>query len=253
MIYDLQRANTLKRAAAWLLDTILLCIAATFAAWVLSAALNYDSYVQQLEARYVYYETEYGVSRNLTQAEVDAMTPEQLANLEAASTAIAQDSDAIHAYNMMIRLVILIVSLSILLATLMLEFAVPMLFGHGQTIGKKVFGIAVIRQDGVRINGVCLFARTILGKFAIETIIPALVGLMLFFGSISEIGWLIVGAIFLIQAFLLFTTRERFTIHDKIATTVTVDFASQLIFDTYDEMIAYKQKAAAEKAAQQSY
>ena len=40
---------------------------------------------------------------------------------------------------------------------------------------------------------------------------------------------------------------------DKLANTVTVDVASQMIFKTHDDMIAYKQKVAAEKAANQVY
>ena len=40
---------------------------------------------------------------------------------------------------------------------------------------------------------------------------------------------------------------------DKLANTVTVDVASQMIFKTHEDMIAYKQKIAAEKAAAQTY
>ncbi len=253
MIYDLQRASMLKRISAWLLDFILLCIVATLMAFLLSAALNYDSYSEQLDARYAVYEEQYGVSRNLTQAQVDAMTPEELANVEAASKALSEDEEALYAYNMLLQLMIVITSIGILLAYVVLEFTVPMLLGNGQTLGKKVFGIAVMRQDGVRVNGVCMFIRTVLGKYAIETMIPVMMALMLWFGAVGEVGWLIVGVILIAQAVLLVSTREHYTIHDKLATTVTVDLASQMIFKTHEDMIAYKQKAAAEKAAAQAY
>ena len=72
MIYDLQRASMWKRVSAWLLDAILLCITATMMAWLLSLALNYDGYQQQFDARYAYFESEYGVSRHITQADVDS-------------------------------------------------------------------------------------------------------------------------------------------------------------------------------------
>lgn len=253
MIYDLQRASMWKRISAWLLDAILLCVTATGMALLLSALLHYDQYSQQLDARYAYYEAEYGVSRNITQAEVDAMTPEQLAAMEAASNAISEDGEAMYAYSMMLQLIILITSIAILLAYLALEFFVPLAFRNGQTIGKKVFGIGVMRQDGVCVNGVCMFIRTILGKYAIETMIPVMMVLMLFFGSIGEIGWFIVGAIGILQIFFLATTQERCLIHDKLATTVAVDLASQMIFSSPEELIAYKQKVAAEKAANQVY
>jgi len=253
MIYDLQRASMWKRVSAWLLDAILLCVTATMVAWLLSIVLNYDSYQQRFDARYAHFEAEYGVSRNVTQEEVDAMTPEQLANLEAASVAFAADPEALYAWNMMIYLVIIMVSMSILASYLLLEFAVPLIFRNGQTIGKKIFGIAVMRKEGIRVNGVCMFIRTILGKFAIETMIPAMMLIMLFFGAIGFPGVLIGGGIVLVELVLLLTTRERCMIHDKLASTVTVDLASQMIFDTQEDLIAYKQKVAAEKAARESY
>ena len=253
MIYDLQRASMWKRISAWLLDAILLCIVTTLMAFLLSTALNYDSYSQQLDARYAHFEAEYGVSRELTQDQVDAMTPEQLANLDAASLALSEDEEALYAYNMMIHLMIVITSIGILLAYIVLEFTVPAVLGNGQTVGKRIFGIGVMRQDGVRVNGVCMFIRTVLGKYAIETMIPVLMTLMLFFGTFGLVGWLIVAAIAIAQIVLLATTKERCTIHDKLANTVTVDVASQMIFKTHDDMIAYKQKVAAEKAANQVY
>ena len=253
MIYDLQRASMWKRISAWLLDAILLCIAATLMALLLSTALNYNSYSDRLDARYAYFEAEYGVSRDVTQAQIDAMSPEELANLTAASEALAADEEALYAYNMMIQLMILITSLSILLAYVVLEFTVPMVLGNGQTVGKKVFGVGVMRQDGVCVNGVCMFIRTVLGKYAIETMIPVMMALMLFFGSVGEVGWLILGAIILVDAVLLLSTKERCMIHDKLANTVTVDIASQMIFKTQEDLIAYKKKTAAQKAANQLY
>lgn len=253
MIYDLQRASMWKRISAWLLDAILLCIIATLMAFLLSTALNYDSYSARLDARYAYYEQEYGVTRELTQAQVDAMSPEQLAKLEAASNALAEDEEALFAYSMMIQLMIVITSGSILLAYIVLDFTVPMILGNGQTVGKKVFGIGVMRQNGVRVNGVCMFIRTLLGKFAIETMIPVIMALMLFFGSVGVVGWLIVGVIVIVEIALLAATKERCTIHDKLANTVAVDIASQMIFNTPEDLLAYKQKVAAEKAANQVY
>ena len=253
MIYDLQRASMWKRISAWLLDAILLCIIATLMAFVLAAVTNYDGYSEQLDARYTYFEEQYGVSRNLTQEQVNAMTDEERANLTAASDAIAADEEALYAYNMMLQLIIIMTSFGILLGYVVLEFAVPMVLGNGQTIGKKVFSLGVMQQNGVRVNGVCMFIRTVLGKYAIETMIPVMMVLMLFFGTIGTVGWIIVGAIGIVQVALLITTRERCMIHDKLANTVTVDLPSQMIIKTPEDQIAYKEKVAAEKAANQVY
>ena len=58
---------------------------------------------------------------------------------------------------------------------------VPLKLGNGQTIGKKVFGIGVMRVDGVQLTTIQLFIRTILGKFTLETMIPVYIVLMIFF------------------------------------------------------------------------
>ena len=253
MIYDLQRASMWKRISAWLLDAILLCIMATLMACVLSAVLDYDGYSEQLNARYAYFEEQYGITRNLTQAQIDAMSPEEVANVEAASKAIAEDHVAVYAYNMMIQLIIIVTSFGVLLAYMVLEFIVPLVLGNGQTIGKRIFALGVMQQSGVCVNGVGMFIRTVLGKYAIETMIPLMMVLMLFFGSVGAVGWIIVGVIGIVQIVLLATTKERCMIHDKLANTVTVDLPSQMIFKTQEELIAYKEKIAAEKAANQVY
>ena len=61
------------------------------------------------------------------------------------------------------------------------------------------------------------------------------------------------GAILIAEGALLAVTKERCMIHDKLANTVTVDIASQMIFNTPEDLLAYKQKVAAEKAASQPY
>lgn len=253
MIYDLQRASMWKRISAWLLDAILLCIIATLMALVLAAVTNYDGYSEQLDARYTYFAEHYGVSCNLTQEQVDAMSADERANLAAADEAIKADEEALYAYNMMLQLIIIMTSFGILLGYVVLEFAVPMVLGNGQTIGKKVFSLGIMQQNGVRVNGVCMFIRTVLGKYAIETMIPVMMVLMLFFGTIGTAGWIVVGVIGIVQIALLITTRERCMIHDKLANTVTVDLPSQMIFKTQEDLIAYKEKVAAEKAANQVY
>lgn len=253
MILDLQKASMWKRISAWLLDVILLVIAATLMSLLLSVAFGYDSYVDQLDARYAVYEQEYGVSRDMTAEQIEALTPEQRAQLEAASQAIAKDEEANHAYGMIIQLIIVITSLSILFAYLLMEFLVPQLLHNGQTIGKKVFGVAVMRTNHVRIDGVCLFIRTVLGKYTIETMIPVMMVLMLYIGAIGEIGVLILCAVLLTDLVLLIVTRENAAIHDKLANTVTVDLASQMIFKSEEELIACKQELAARKAAEKPY
>ena len=56
-----------------------------------------------------------------------------------------------------------------------------------------------------------------------------------------------IGLLLLVQIIIISSTKANTPIHDKLAHTVTVDFASQMIFDTTEDMIAYKKRIHAEQ------
>ena len=253
MRYDLQKASLSKRIPAWLLDTILLVVLATAFAALLSFAFGYDNYRSQLNAAYEQYETTYGVKFDLTLAEYEKLTEEELKLYEQAVAALNSDKEVMRAYSMMMTLTLVILSMSILLAFVLLEFVIPLLFGNGMTLGKKVFNVALIRVDGVKLTPFMLFVRTILGKYTLETMIPVLIIVMLFFGSIGLEGTLVLILILLLQAGLLIFNRTRSVIHDLIACTVAVDFASQMIFDTPEALLEYQKRIHAEDAEKSEY
>lgn len=253
MIHDLQKASMWKRISAFLFDGILLGALAVLFAWLLSVAVGYDGYTETLNDAYDTYGQRYGVNFNMSLGEYEALTAEQNAVLEEAYAALSADENALYAYNMLIQLTLVITTFGLLLAFVVLEFTIPMVFDNGQTLGKKIFGIGLMHTDGVRVNGRTMFIRTILGKFAIETMIPVLIILMIYFGVLGLIGTLVLLGILLIQLVMIIATRTNSLIHDTLATTVAVDIASQLIFKDRAAMIAYKEKLHAEKAAKQAY
>lgn len=253
MIYDIQKASIVKRFSAALLDAILLLVLIAGMAGIVSGVVGYDGYNTQLENYYASYEKEYGITFNITEEEYNALLPEKKAAYDAAYAALIANDDVLYVYNMLISLTLVIVTGSILGAYLILEFAVPIWLKNGQTVGKKVFGIGVIRTNGVRINNVCLFIRTVLGKFTVETMIPVLVFIMLMFNTIGMLGTVAVFCLFAVQLALLIATPTNSLIHDKLADTVTVDLSSQLIFDTEEDLMEYKTRVSAEKSARESY
>ena len=97
-------------------------------------------------------------------------------------------------------------------------------------------------------SGVVLFIRTILGKYTFETMIPLIILTMIFWGSIGIVGPIILAVLLVVQLAVLAAVNTRPLIHDLLAGTVVVDFASQMIFETSEEMLAYKKKEAREKA-----
>ena len=253
MIYDLQRASMWKRVSAFLFDAILLGIVAVLFGFVLSNLTGYDNYNRALDGAYARYGEEYGVNFQLSLSEYDAMTAQQRETLNTAYAALGADKEAMHAYGMVISLTLLITSLGILLGFVLMELAIPLKLGNGQTLGKKIFGIGLMQQDGVKVNGRVMFVRTILGKYTIETMVPVLILLMIWFGILGLVGTLVLAGILLVQAGMLLFTRKRLLIHDALACTVAVDVASQLIFPDRETMIAYKEKIHAEKAAVAPY
>ena len=253
MDLDVQRASLWKRIAAWMFDSILVAILAVGIGVILSAAFGYDGYSARLDEIYAKYESQYGVVFAVTAEEYAAMSDEEIENYHTAYDALIKDEETIYVYNMVINLSLVITTLGILLAVLGLEFIVPLLIGNGQTLGKKIFGICLMRGDCVKINTMQLFVRTILGKFTIETMIPVYIAIMIFWGAMGSTGTLILAAFLLVQILLPLLTRNRSAIHDMLAGVAAVDFSSQKIFATAEDLIEYRKKAAAEQSARQAY
>ncbi len=253
MKHQIQKANFGKRTAAWLFDGILTGILAVAFGVLLSWLLGYDSYSRTMDEAYAHYESQYGISFEITLEQYEAMTEEARSNYNAAYDALIADETAMHAYNMMISLTMVIVSLGILLALILWEFVVPRWLGNGQTLGKKIFGLCLIRNDGVKMNTLQLFTRSILGKYSIETMIPVLIVLMIFWGTMGILGPVVLFALGIGQLASVLFTRHNCAIHDLLAGTVVADYASQTIFETTEDLIAYQKRVAADRANRAPY
>ena len=293
MIYDIQRAGLLKRISAWLLDAILLLVLATGAMAGMAYLLDLDAHSQELTAIYDRYEKEYNVPirytedeliqftenelAKLTEEELTKLTAEDLAKLteegkdkliqeekdkiveekleayRAANEALGKDTHAWAVYEQFVNASLLTVSIGVLAAYLILELIVPLLLKNGQTLGKKAFGLALVRKDCVRVTPFMLFARTVLGKYTVETMVPVLLVMLLIFGLFGSIGTSILMIFLVIHVILPMITKNHSAIHDYMACTVVVDFNSQMIFASADELLEYKKKIQAEAANKADY
>lgn len=181
------------------------------------------------------------------------LAKEKEKNLYEAEKAFAKDEEMIKAYNMMTNLPLLIITIGFLGGYLILEFILPLIFKNGQTIGKKIFGIAVMHQDGVRVNGMYMFIRTIIGKFTLESMIPVYLIMMIIMQSATIVTLVVLVAIPLLQIILLIRTQYRQPIHDLLAKTITVDIKSQKFFNNEEELLEYKKQQAEEEAEKKKY
>lgn len=253
MIFDLQKASILKRASAFLLDLILIAIVAVFFAYLLSLVTGYNDYSKQYNERRAYYLAEYDIEENISQEEYDKLPEEKKEDYKKASEALSKDKVAVKSYNMVVNLSILITSLSIFFAFILLEFILPIVFKNGQTVGKKIFSIALMRSNGVKIGNISLFIRSILGKYAIETMIPVYFLIMLFFGRLDALGAILLFAIPLVNIIILLVTSSHSAVHDLLADTVAVDMSCQKIFDSEADLIAYKEELHRQQAEKADY
>ena len=250
---NLQRASFWKRIAAWMFDSIIVAIIAVGVAYLLSLAFGYDSYSNKVAEAYEKYETEFGVKFDISAEAYTNLSDTEKSNYDEAYLALLADDEAMHAYSMTVNLTLLITTLALLVGILLWEFVLPLIFGNGQTLGKKIFGICLTKPNCVKINHIQLLIRALLGKFTVETMIPVYVLLMLVFEALNLFGLLIVAIVFVIQAVLLIVNENKALIHDLLAGTVVADAASTRIFETEDELIEYKKTCHAEEVSKKAY
>lgn len=249
----IQKAGIMKRLSAWLLDIILLVTLATGFIALLSNVLNMDERVREVKEVYTRYEETYGIDFSVTTEQLAEMTEEEQALYWEVAEILNEDEDANNAFMKFLSTMLLMLSLGIFGAFVILEFAVPLLLKNGQTLGKKAFGIALMRKDSVKITPFMLFARSLLGKYTIETMIPVLLLVMLFFGFIGGGGLLIVGLFLLAQVMVPLVTHNKTAIHDILACTVAVDMNTQMIFDTPEERDEYEEQLRKDRESREDY
>lgn len=250
MVTDLQKASMWKRISAFLFDIICLGIIVAGVAWVMSSAFGYDDYYNVMVQRQEYYEQKYEVKFDMTKEEFEQMSEQEVEAFkevfEEANKAFLADEQAIEAYSMIVHLILLTTTLSLLIGVLSVEFFMPLILKNGQTLGKKIFAIGVMRKDGLRVNAVTMFVRTLLGKYVVELMLPALLLILSLFGSLGMTGTTLVSVLVIAQIGVVFATQNHSALHDLMARTVVIDMDSQRIFRNEEEKLAYIEKCEQE-------
>ena len=240
---ELQKASFWKRISSYLFDVILVIVLTVGFAVGLSSALNYDSYTKQLSTYSQQYAQEYGIQMDITEEEYNALSQEEKTKYESANEAFSKDPNVIQLNQTIVKLTLIIIGVGLLLAHLIWYFGIPLLFKNGQTLGKKIFGIAVIRTNGVKASNPVLFIRAIIGQYAIETMFP------IFLLTIGVVGVVVIVMLLILQIAMIAVTQTRSAIHDLLTDTVVVDFSSQLIFETEEELVRFKEEEHLKKVA----
>lgn len=254
MIYDLQKPTLFKRLSAWLFDFIILAILITGFATAVSGVIGFNKQLSSLEGYYTEYSQKYNIDLEISQEDFNKLSQEEQQVYEDANKLFQADERVVKAYGLLFGSTIIITAISILVAVLVWEFIIPLFLKNGQTVGKKIFGVAVMRTNGVKVTPVQLFIRSILGKYTFEIMLPVFSVVLVAFGGAGVFGLIMLAVIFIAQVIsLLVTRRTRSALHDLLSDTVTVDLASQLIFDTEADLIKYKEEQHAKMVERSPY
>lgn len=243
MTISIQKANFWKRFSAWLFDTVLLVFATISLVLALGSVLGVSAkaerYAEKIEEHSTAIEAEFDIDFEIKNSEsYEEMDEEERAAYDelyqAANDELSQrikaDSEAVAIWNGFLRSLFLSVSLSLVLSHFIFNFTLPLFLKNGQTLGKKMLGLCVVRTNAVKISPVVLFTRQIVGGLLIETMV------VLFMCTLIPVGLITALLVQILQIYLILKTPTHSLIHDLIADTVVVDFQSQRIFDSQQEM-----------------
>lgn len=251
MSISIQTANIWKRISAWMFDAIMAVMLALGCCLIVVTAIDFDSVVNKYNAYLQQYRIEYGtihgIDLNISEEDYNKLSePEKeiydktsaQAKLEM-NKALAKDEGFIKISSKRFSSSLFIITLGVLGSHLILHFAVPLLLKNGQTLGKKIFGLAVVRTNCVKASNPVLFIREIIGLYAMETMFPLLIVLMIYFGYLGIIGTVTLLLFFVLQLGVMIKTPTNSSIHDLLSDTMVVDLVSQRIFETEEERIDY--------------
>lgn len=207
------------------------------------------------------FETENDLTYDISEEDYNALDEETRKKYDSINGRIDSIGNAknvyMREYKYIYSLTPLMVSIGIFLSVLIFEFIIPIALKNGQTIGKKVFGLAVMHTNGVRVRPFSMFVRSILGMYVFEMMVPIYLILMAFFYHVLS-GYIAIGvivAIVILQiAVFAYTFKSTASVlHDLIARTVCVDFSSQMIFDSEEELMEFKKAQQNELAERDEY
>lgn len=256
MTINIQKASLWKRISAWAFDIILTITIALGFAVATSSIVDYDHYNDAFIAKQEYYEKFYeekyniDINPSISDEEFENL-PEDIKKIYSeADRAFSQDPVAQQLQSKIFYLSLLIISISAFLSIFVWYFVIPLLFRNGQTLGKKCFSIGVMRTNSVKISNPILFVRSMLGLYAIETMVPLLMLLMLIFGALGLIALIVIGLMGLLQVWVMISSKTNSSIHDLLSDTVVIDMSTQTIFENEDALIAYKESTAKIEAEQ---
>lgn len=249
---EFHKAKPIKRLAAYLIDLILL-VAITAGAWMaIYSATDYSHYDEQFRGYIDQYAQKHGVDLNITNDEIQNYPEDVQEKYNQALLDLNDDPQAMAAYAQKAKIDLLSAMVSFFAAYVILEVMIPLILKNGQTVGKKIMGLCVMHKYHVRVGVMQIIYRAVLGKYFIETLIPAALLILKNYGVLGTTASLVLSAIAMTQGFIVLMSQANCGIHDKLFKTVVADFNKQHIFDTWDDRFDFEEAYEAEMAKREA-
>lgn len=198
-------AGLMKRFSSTLMDSVVIIIFSVLFVSILFSLTNFDYYNTELISYYDRYEDDIA--------------------------SILDDDAACESYNVVIKLLCFNIALGILIAYIISEVLIPLLLPNGESIGKRIFGITIMRIDERKIGVGTLLLRGLISKYLIETVPVVFITLYALFFSSYVYLIIIPIAIVVLNVSLVIFRRDHRALHDMIAGTVVLekDHYSQMV------------------------
>lgn len=241
----LQKVPVYKRLFALILDWIFIAILIFTCVTPMSLLMKVGEYSEKFDYYYSEYEKKYGVKFDLTEEQFNAMTEEELKLYAEAYNALNSDAEANAAHHALFKRMLGSIELSLLAAYLVMDVLFPLMLKNGQTPGKRIFNLAVVRTDDEPVSMLTILSRTTIGKFTVETAIPALVVSSLLMGSFNLLGFLY--AVVILVANIVLLVKKNKVLHDVLADTMVVTYSAPAAPVKKQTSFAHKAKIATVK------
>ena len=236
---DFYKASPIKRFVAYMIDMILLLIITAGVVAGIFSKMNFNTYREELVSYYEKYEQQFGVDMSVS---VDTLSEEDQQKYVDALNALNSDEGALSVLSSIVKIAWLSLAVGLLVAYIILEVMLPLIFKNGQTVGKKAMGLCVMHKEHVKVSVMQVIYRAIVGKYFVETLVPITMILLQLSRTLGTTAVLILSAIVMTQGFVVLMSQANCGIHDKLFKTMVADYEQQYIFDTLEEKRAYEQE-----------
>ena len=237
-IYTPRYGKPIKKIASFILDFIIIVIVFTGFLLLSSYIFNYDAKFSEYNKLIV----DSGVG-TLDENNKIVYCSIENAECENAYRTLYSNPAFIELYGSIRKYWFFGPTLSMLIATLIFEFIIPLSNKKHMTIGMRLFQLAPLSNSGVKVSTLQLFIRFLFGRFIICGVLPVFAILYVMIDDGNILFSIILLVLILVANIVCYVlSHQRSLISNTIAQCSLVDANEQIFFDNTKQLAAAKAK-----------